>query len=318
MRRTVTLLCIAYLLGAAAALAQTYPSKPIRFLVPFPPGGSSDLIVRTISPRLGELLGQQVVPDFKGGASGSIGTAEFTRTAPDGYTLLLIWDTHSINHFLYNVSYDPIKSFEPISLILQSPGILVASAKFGPSSVKELIEYARANPERVTYGSAGTGSSNHLSGALFARMVGVRMTHVPYKGGGPLMNDLMGGHVNLVFGTLPLWAPQVEGGKIKALAVLDKVRSPHFPDVPCTGEVLPGFEARTWFGVMAPAGTPKEIVARLNREFSNALNDPQVKPRLVSRGFDIVASTPEALTAHIHQESEVWGKLIRELGVKAD
>jgi tripartite-type tricarboxylate transporter receptor subunit TctC len=316
---TFRFLCfLALSLTAALAGAQGYPSKPVRLLVPFPPGGSTDLVARTISPKLGELLGAQIIVDYKGGAGGSIGATEAARAAPDGYTVLIVWDTHAVNHHVYKVQYDFFKSLDPISLLVQSPGILVAYPGFAPSTVKELIDYARANPDKVTYGSAGAGSSNHLSGLLFSQMTGVKMTHVPYKGGGPLIADLLGGHLNIVFGTLPLYEPHVRSGKMKLIAVLAKARIPQFPDAPTAAESVPGFEAKTWFGLLAPAGTPKEIIARLNREVVSALNDATVKGQLVSRGFDIAASSPEAFAAFLRQEADVAGRLVRYAGIKPE
>src|SRR5258706_6744677 len=315
---TRLLVYLGFCIFAGAAFSQGYPSKPIRLLVPFPPGGSSDLVVRTYAPRLGELLGQQVVVDYKGGAGGSIGATEVARAAPDGYTLLQVWDTHAVNHHVYKVQSDFVKSSAPISLLVQAPGILVAHPSFPPSTTAELIEYAKANPEKVTYASSGAGSSNHVSGLLFSRLTGVRMTHVPYKGGGPLMNDLLGGHVNIVFGTLPLFEEHVKSGKLKVIATLAKARVPEFRDVPTAGEPVPGFEAKTWFGLFAPAGTPREIVARLHREVVAALTDAKVKEALKSRGFDVVASSPESFAAFLNHESERSGSLVREAGIKPE
>ena len=305
-------------LAATLAGAQGYPSKPVKLLVPFPPGGSTDLVARTFSPKLCELLGQQVIIDYRGGAGGSIGAAEAARAAPDGYTLLIVWDTHAVNHHVYKVPYDFVKSFEPITLLVQSPGILVAHPSFPPSSMKELIEYAKANPDKVTYGSAGAGSSNHLSGLLLIEMTGVKMIHVPYKGGGPLIADLLGGHLNIVFGTLPLYEQHVRSGKMKAIAALSKARIAQFPNLPAASEALPGFEAKTWFGLLAPAGTPKEIVARLRQDVVKALADAKVKEQLVNRGFDVTGSTPEAFAAFLREESVVAGRLVRNAGIKPE
>jgi tripartite-type tricarboxylate transporter receptor subunit TctC len=314
--RVAALLLLSFAVTCAAA--EGYPSKPIRLIVPFPPGGTTDLVARTMTPRLGELLGQQIVVEYKGGAGGSIGAAEASRAAPDGYTLLIVWDTHGVNHHLYKVQYDFFKSFEPISLLLQSPGILVANPGFPPSTVKELIDYAKANPGKVTYGAAGSGSSNHLSGVLFGQLTGVELTHVLYKGGGPLTTDILGGHVNLVFGSLPLWEQYVRSGKLKGLAVLSRQRIAQLPDLPAASETVPGFEAKTWFALLGPAGTPKDIVARLNREAGRALADAEVKERLTARGFDIVASSPQALAAFLRVESEASGRLIRQAKITAE
>ena len=319
MKTTLRVICtVAALLTALASSAQAYPTKPVRLLVPFPAGGSTDLVARTISPRLGELLGQQIVIDYKGGAGGSIGATEVARATPDGYTLLIVWDTHAVNHHVYKVQYDFVKSFEPISLLVQSPGILVAHPGFSPASIKELIEYAKANPEKATYGSAGTGSSNHLSGVLFSEMAGVKMTHVPYKGGGPLIADLLGGHLNMVFGTLALYEQHVRSGKMKAIAALSRARLSQFPTLPTASETLPGFEAKTWFGLFAPAGTPREILVRLHQEVVKALGDPKVKEQLANRSFDVTASTPEAFAAFLQVESESAGRLVRGAGIKPE
>ena len=308
----------AFGLWATLANGQGYPAKPVKILVPFPPGGSSDLVVRTYSPKLSEILGQQVIVDYKGGAGGSIGAAEVAKAASDGYTLLQVWDTHAVNHHVYKVPYDFQKSFEPIALLVQAPGILVAHPGFAPSSLKELIDYAKANPDKVTYGSAGAGSSNHLSGLTFSEMAGVKMTHVPYKGGGPLITDLLGGHVNIAFGTMPLFEQHVRSGKMKAIAALSKERISQLPNLALAGDTLPGFEAKTWFALLAPAGTPRDVVARLQGDVARALNDPKVKEELAGRGFEVVASTPEALAAFLAEQSEAAGRLIRAAGIKPE
>jgi tripartite-type tricarboxylate transporter receptor subunit TctC len=317
LKRLARFLCILSLgLAATHASAQAYPSKPVRLIVPFPPGGSTDLLARSITPTLGELLGQQIVIEYKGGAGGSIGTAEAARAAPDGYTLLIVWDTHGVNHHIYKVQYDFFRSFDPISLLVQGPGILVAHPGVPASSFQELIDYAKANPGKVTYGIAGVGSSGHLAGILFGQLTGAQITAVNYKGGGPLTNDILGGHVNLVFGTLALWEQHLRSGKLKGLAVLSKGRLAQFPDLPAAAEAVPGFEARTWFGLLGPAGLPKEVLARLHREVARTLADAQVKERLTGRGFDIAASTPEAFGAFLKQESEASGRLVRAANIR--
>jgi tripartite-type tricarboxylate transporter receptor subunit TctC len=309
---------LGFVLAAILAAAQGYPSKSIRLLVPFPPGGTSDLVARAIAPKLGELLGQQIIVDYKAGAGGSIGTAEVARAVPDGYTLLIVWDTHAVNHHIYKVQYDFFNSLDPISLLVQGPVMLVANPGFPPSTMKELIEYAKANPDKVTYGSAGTGSSNHLAGLLFSQMTGVRMLHIPYKGGGPLIADILGGHVNIVFGTVSPIEQHLRSGRLKPIAVLSNARIPQFPDVPAANETVPGVEAKTWIGLLAPAGTPKEIVARLSQEIARTLADPQVNERLASRGLHIVGSSPGAFAAFLRQESDLAGRLVRDAGIKPE
>jgi tripartite-type tricarboxylate transporter receptor subunit TctC len=311
------LLCFLSLcLAAGVAAAQGYPSKPVRLIIPFPPGGSTDLVARSIMPRLGELLGQQIVFEYKGGAGGSIGTAEAARAAPDGYTLLIVWDTHAINHHLYKVQYDFFRSFEPVCLLLEAPGMLVAHPGFAPSSIRELIDFAKANPGKVSVGMVGTGSSGHLAAVQFGQMTGTQLTTVNYKGGGPLTTDLLGGHVNLVFGSLPLWEQHVRSGKLKALAILSGTRVPQFPDLPPATETVPGFELKTWFGLLAPAGVPREIVSRLNRDVARALADSEVNERLVSRGFRVSAGTPDAFAAFLERESEAAGRLVKAANIK--
>jgi len=305
-------------LVSGIAGAQGYPSRPIRLLVPFPPGASSDAVARSYSQKLGELLGQQIVVDYRAGAGGSIGASEVARAAPDGYTLLQVWDTHAVNHYVYGVQYDFFKSFEPISLLAQGPGILVAHPGFPASTLKALIDYAKANPDKVTYGSAGVGSSNHLSGLLFSQMAGVRMTHVPYKGGGPLITDIVGGHLDIVFGSVTSLEPYVRSAKLKGIAVLSRERLPAFSDLPAAAETVPGFELKTWFGLLAPGGTPKDLVARLNREVARALGDAEVKERLRNRGLDVVASSSEFFAGFLKRESDTLSRVIRDAGIKPE
>jgi tripartite-type tricarboxylate transporter receptor subunit TctC len=307
-----------WIVSAAGASAQSFPTHPLRLVLPFPTGGSSDLVARAYAPRLAELLGQQVVIDYRSGAGGSIGTAEVAHAPADGYTVVQVWDTHAVNHHLYKTNYDFRSSFEPVSLLVQAPGILVAHPGFPASNVRELIEFAKAHPERVTYGSSGSGSSNHLSGVLFSELAGVKMTHVPYKGGGPLTTDLLGGHIDIVFGTIGLFEPYVRSGKLKALAVLSPVRIPRLPDVPAAAETLPGFEAKTWFGMLVPAGTPRPIIARLHDDVVKALSDGSVTEQLNARGFDVVASSPEEFGAFLRAQSDSMGALIRRAGIKPD
>jgi tripartite-type tricarboxylate transporter receptor subunit TctC len=301
-----------------AVHAQSYPAKPIRLIVPFPPGGSTDLVARQITPTLGDFLGQQVVIEYKGGAAGSIGTAEMARAAPDGYTLLIVWDTHGVNHHLYNVQYDFFKSFDPITQLVQAPGILVAHPSFPPSDFKDFVAYLKANSGKVTVGMVGAGSSGNLAALLLSQLTNTQVTFVNYKGGGPLMNDILGGHVNVVFGTYSLWEPHVRSGKLKALAVLGKSRMAQYPDLPAANEIVPGMESRTWFGLLAPAGVPKDILGKIHRETVRTLNDPKVKESLVNRGMEVVGSTSEAFAEFLKQESEASARLIKSAGIKIE
>jgi tripartite-type tricarboxylate transporter receptor subunit TctC len=301
-----------------AVHAQSYPAKPIRLIVPFPPGGSTDLVARQITPTLGDFLGQQVVIEYKGGAAGSIGTAEMARAAPDGYTLLIVWDTHGVNHHLYNVQYDFFKSFDPITQLVQAPGILVAHPSFPPSDFKDFVAYLKANSGKVTVGMVGAGSSGNLAALLLSQLTNTQVTFVNYKGGGPLMNDILGGHVNVVFGTYSLWEPHVRSGKLKALAVLGKSRMAQYPDLPAANEIVPGMESRTWFGLLAPAGVPKDILGKIHRETVRTLNDPKVKESLVNRGMEVVGSTSEAFAEFLKQESEASARLIKSAGIRIE
>jgi tripartite-type tricarboxylate transporter receptor subunit TctC len=298
--------------------AQAYPAKPVRLVVPFPPGGSTDLVARQITPALGDFLGQQVVIEYKGGAAGSIGTAEVARATADGYTLLIVWDTHGVNHHLYNVQYDFSKSFDPITQLVQAPGILVAHPSFPPPDFKEFVAYLKANPGKVTVGMVGAGSSSNLAAVLLSQLTNTQVTFVNYKGGGPLINDILGGHVNVVFGTYALWEPHVRSGKLKALAVLGKSRMAQYPDLPAANEIVPGMESRTWFGLLAPAGVPKDILAKIHRETLRTLNDPKVRESLVNRGMEVVGSTPEAFAEFLKRESEASGRLIKAAGIKIE
>jgi tripartite-type tricarboxylate transporter receptor subunit TctC len=301
-----------------AAHAQPYPAKPVRIIVPFPPGGSTDLVARQITPTLGEFLGQPIVLEYKGGAAGSIGTADVARTAPDGYTLLIVWDTHAVNHHLYNVQYDFFKSFDPISQLVQAPGILVAHPSLPASNFKDFVAYLKANPGKVSVGMVGAGSSGSLAAVLLMQLTNTQVTFVNYKGGGPLTNDILGGHVNVVFGTYSLWEPHVRSAKLKALAVLGKSRVAQYPDLPAANEIVPGMESRTWFGLLAPAGLPKEVAAKIHRETVRTLNDPKVRDNLVNRGMEVVGSTPEAFAEFLRHESEAGARLIKAAGIKIE
>jgi tripartite-type tricarboxylate transporter receptor subunit TctC len=314
MRRTILTLLLAAV--ASTAAAQTYPAKPVRLIVPYPAGGTTDIVARAVAPPLAESLGQPVIVENKAGAGGTIGTAEAARAAPDGYTLLGVFDNHSVNQYLYkNLPYDPLKAFEPVSLMVQSPLLLVGAPNFAPGNVRELVDYGRANPGKLNYGSTETGNSSHLASLALAQREGFDAVHVPYKGGGPLVNDLLGGQVNFAFASMPLFVQHVKGGKLKALGVAGRERAPQLPQVPTVAETLPGFEAQSWVGMLAPAGTPQPIVARLARDLRTTLHRPDLKERLLGQGFIVVGSTPAEFGVYIRAESDKWGKVIRDLNV---
>ena len=317
-RLTAGLLALGMSLPMAAARAQ-YPSKAIRVIVPWPAGGTVDGVARIIGPKLTEGLGRPVVVENKAGAGGSIGQAEAAKAPPDGHTVLLVFDTHAVNHLLYrNLGYDPFKSFEHVSLLVTSPQVLAGAINFAPGSVPELVAFAKANPGKVTYATVGAGSSNHLNALLLSNRTGIEMTHVPYKGGAPMMIDLVGGQVNVMFVSAPQAIPQVKAGRIKALAIGAARRIPQLPDTPTVAETLPGFAAQSWVGMLVPAGTPKEIVARLNAEATKALADPGVRGKLDAQGFDVVGSTREEFLAFARAESEKWAKVIRDYNIRVE
>lgn len=300
------------------AFAQGYPSKPVRIVVPFPGGGTTDLIARQIQPRFAEYLGAQIVIENKAGAGGSIGAAEVARAAPDGYTLLMVFDTHATNHHIYAQAPDPFKTLDHLSLMVTSPSTLVATAQFAPSSLRHLVASAKAEQEKVTFASAGSGSSNHLGALLLEQHAGIRMTHIPYKGDGPMMQALLGNQIDVAFVSTPLILPYIKAGKVKPLAVGSRQRIAQLPDVPTLAETFPGFELVSWFGLLAPVGVPYDIAARVQRELVRTLNEPGVKQKLVDGGFEVVASAPEEFLRYARNESDKLGKLIRDNNIRVE
>src|SRR5260221_10497140 len=305
-------------LFAAAALAKS-PGKPIRMIVPWPGGGAVGGVARVIGPSLSSGLGRTIVVENKAGAGGSIGQAEAAKAPADGSTVLLVFDTHAVNHLLYkNLGYDPFTSFEHVSLLVTWPQVLAGATNFAPGSVPELVAFAKADPGKVTYATVGAGSSNHLNALLLSNRTGIEMTHVPYKGGAPMMIDLVGGQVNVMFVSAPQAIPQVKAGRIRALAIGSARRIAQLPDTPTVAETMPGFAAQSWVGMLLPAGTPKEIVARLNAEARKALADPEVRGKLAAQGFDVVGSTPEEFLAFARAESQKWAKVIRDYNIRVE
>ncbi len=307
------------LLLSGVAGAQDYPFKPVRVIVPWPAGGTVDSLVRGLVPRLTEALGQPVVVENRAGASGSLGAAEVAKAAPDGYALLAVFDTHATNHHLYkSLPYDGTRAFEHITQLAASPQAFVGAANFAPGNVPELIAYAKANPGKATYASVGAGSSNHLNAVLFMSRAGIDMLHIPYKGGAPAMTDLLGGQVNLMIVSAWQTLPHIKAGKLKGLAVGSKQRMTQLPDVPTFAETMPGFEAGSWMGLVAPARTPAAIVARLQREAAKALAAPEVREKLTAQGFEIVASSPSAFAAFVAAESDKWSKVVRDHAIRVE
>ena len=326
-RRALALAAAALALGAvapplrAAGPAHAVPSKPARIVVPFTPGGSTDILARAIGQRLSEAWGQPVVIENKPGAGGNVGVELVAKAPPDGYTIVMGHiGTFAANPALYKaLPYDPVKDFAPITLVAMVPNVLVVGPAVQAKSLGELIAYAKANPGRLDYGSGGNGSAAHLATEYFRMRTGVSMQHVPYKGTGPAVADLLGGQIGvMITGALPL-LPHIKSGKLRALAVASPKRLAILPDVPTIAESgYPGFSAVQWYGLFAPAATPKEIVAKINRDAVKALRDPAVAERLASEGAEPVGDTPEQFGAFVKSEIELWGKVIRESGAKVD
>ena len=306
---------------AAGVSAQAYPTKPIRIVVPFPAGGTTDVLARAAAQKLAETLGQPAVVDNRPGAGGNIGAELVAKSAPDGYTLLMgTVGTHAINPGLYpKLPYDHVKDFAPVILVAGVPNVLVINPALPVNSVPELIAYAKANPGKLNFASSGNGTSIHLSAELFKTMAGVQMTHVPYKGSAPALQDLVGGQVQLMFDNLPSSLALIKGGKLKALAVTSSTRAAALPDVPTLAESgLPGFEASSWFGLLAPAGTPPPVIAKLNGEIAKWLATPEAKEKLLAQGANAAGGTAEEFAQFIAAETAKWQKVVKESGAKVD
>jgi tripartite-type tricarboxylate transporter receptor subunit TctC len=309
------------LAASPASGQQGYPSKPIRMVLPYPPGGGSDTIGRPLAQKLTESLGQQVVVENRGGANGNIGMEHAARAAPDGYTIVLALTAQlAVNPGLYaRVPYDPVKDFAPITLLGTGTYILVVHPSLPVKSVKQLVALAKAQPGQIAYSSSGNGSGGHLAAELLNSMAGIKMLHVPYKGGGPALMDLIAGQVQVLFSTqLASW-PHIQSGRIRALAVSTARRPASIPDLPTVAEAgLPGYDAGVWYGILAPAGTPREIIARLNAELVRALNLPDYRKFLLSNGIEPIGSPPEQLGQYIKTELVKWAKVVKDAGVRVD
>jgi tripartite-type tricarboxylate transporter receptor subunit TctC len=313
-------LCAAAVLGSSvAAAAQSYPAKPVRFVVPFAPGGSTDTLARSMGGKLSELLGQQVVIDNRPGANGDIGTSIVARAVPDGYTVVLGYIANfGIGPSLYDkMPYDPVKDFAPITQVAGASNILVIHPSVPAKNLKEFIAYAKANSKKVTFASASVASVGHLTGELLNDLAGIDMVHVPYKGSGQAITDLVGGHIKVMISGMASTLPHVKSGKLRGLATTGARRTPATPDLPTIAESgFPGFEASSWFGVFAPAKTPKPIISRLNQDIIKALQDPAVAKRLADVGFEITTGTPEQFAAYIQAEIKKWAKVVKLSGAK--
>jgi tripartite-type tricarboxylate transporter receptor subunit TctC len=314
---------VAALLAACAgtALAQSYPTKTVRMIVPFPAGGATDIVARLVAQKLTEGWGQQVIVDNRGGAAGTIGSDLAAKAAPDGYTILVgTSSTHAVAPSLYSrLPYDPVKDFAPVVGLATSTITLSAHPSVPASNVKGLIALAKAKPDALSFASSGAGGISHLVGEMFKHQAGIQMLHVPYKGDAPALTDLVGGQVSLMFGTAVAFLPYIHSGKLKALAVTSLKRSPVLPNVPTVSESgLKGFEALQWFGIFAPAGTPRAIVTRINADTQKAVNTPEVKDRLAQLASEPLPGTPEQFGAFQRAEVAKWAKVVKAAGVHLD
>jgi tripartite-type tricarboxylate transporter receptor subunit TctC len=315
-------LLAAVMLGFASGVAYAvYPDKPVRLIVPFPAGGATDFMARSLAQKLSERLGQPIVVDNRGGAGGTIGAEAVASAAPDGYTLLFsTMGVLAINPSLYDkLRYDPVKDFTPVSLTHATANLLVVHPSVPAKDVKELIALAKAKPGTLTFGSSGNGTSSHLSGELFKSMAGIDITHVPYKGTGPALTDLLTGRISMMIDTVSVHVENVNAGKLRALGVTSAKRTPSLPNVPTIAEAgLPGFDVSIWLGVLAPAKTPPDIVARLNSEIRKVMAEPEMKAQLVKAGIDPLTSTPDEFAATIKSDMAKWSKVVKASGARVD
>jgi len=307
--------------AAATAAATPYPTKPIRYIVPFAPGGPTDLMSRAFAEKVGEAWGQQVVVDNRGGAGGNIGAEVVAKSAPDGYTVMIgHTGTHATSVSLYQrVGFDPVRDFSPISLVATLPLALVVNAHVPAKSVKDFIELAKAKPGAINFASAGNGGPTHLAGELFKTMAGIAIVHVPYKGNAAALTELVGGQVQMMFSNLLTAMPHVKTGRLRALGVSSAKRSPSAPDLPTIAESgLPGFDMAPWYGILGPANLPRDIVAKWTGEVTRIIRLPDMQQRFVAQGIDLAASTPEVFGALIKSEVPRWSKLVKQVGAKVD
>ena len=323
MRRLVSALVLSAsaLAAAQSAAAQSYPAKPVHLIVPFPPGGGNDIVARAMAQQLGPDLGQPVVVDNRPGAGGSVGAELAARAPADGYTLFLAGvGSHAVNpNFHRNLPYDPVKDFAPVSLIASAPSVLVVNPGVPARTLAEFTAYARANPGKLNYASNGNGSAAQLAAVLYETMADVRMVHVPYKGIAPAMTDLLGGEVHLMFGTVVALVPHIQSGKLRAIAVTSRKRSALLPEVPTIAESgLPEYESGSWYGILAPAGTPRAVIDKLHGGIVKALKQPEVAKRLAAEGAEVIGSTPDEFGAHIKAEVARVAAIVRAAGIRPE
>ena len=321
-RLALTAIALCTLLAPLSASAEdaNWPTKPVKFVVPFPPGGSVDPLARLIAVRLSASMGQQFIVENKPGASGSIGTAFVAKAPPDGYSFVFVFDTHAVNPTLLPMTFDTVKDLAPVMLIGTAPMAIATNPSKPYKTFADVIAAAKAKPNTVTFGSIGNGSMGHLTMTLLQHAGGFTLVHVPYKGGGPMTQDALGGQIDLAVGSVAVLSPQVRSGKLRAVAVTGNKRSHSMPDVPALSEQgFPGFSALAWWGVFAPAGTPKPILDKFHAELVKALNQPDLRKTLTDQlGMDLVVSTPEALQKFLVGEIDRWGKVVRDNNIRAD
>jgi len=320
MKTFLALTATFFLSIPGAALAQAWPSKPIRLVVTYPAGGGADLMARLVAPKMGEVLGQPVVVENKGGASGQIGAGEVARAAPDGYTLMLDALSYAVNPSLFpNLPYDPAKAFTPIAVLALFPNVLVAAPNFAAKDVKEVVAMAKAKPGSIAFASSGNGSAQHLAGELFRQRAGIDITHVPYKGGGPALNDVLGGQVPIFFANMASGLPHVKSGKLRALAITGAKRSAALPDAPTMAEAgVPGYEIYEWNAIFAPAGTPAPVIAKLADAIAKAVSSSEFKERVAALGGELAGYGPAEADRFVRAQTELWGKVVKAGNVKAE
>jgi len=317
--RSLLLKAAAILLAlSTTAIAQDYPNKPVRLIIPFPPGGSNDVVGRMIATQLSEKLGKQVVVDNRAGAGGVIGTEVAANSPPDGYTLLVISIAHSVNPWLYKLTYDPIKSFTPVAILASGPNVLVVNPELPVKSVKELIALAKQKPGDLQYASAGVGSFQHLGGELFKLEAGVDILHVPFKGGGPAMIDVIGGHTKVMFSSLVQTTPHIKSGKLRPLGIGGLKRSPVLPDVPTIAEAgVPNYQAVNWWGIVAPTGTPPAVIEKLHKDLAAVQSSPATQEQFSREGATVVQMSSAEFGKFMQSEMAKWERVVKEGKLKA-
>jgi tripartite-type tricarboxylate transporter receptor subunit TctC len=320
MKRTNGLLLLAFLGAVPAAQAQSgkWPERPVRVIVPFPPGDSPDVVARLLAPRLVEEFGQPFVIDNRAGASGTIGSEIAARANPDGYTLAVVASTYATSAALYKLPYDPVRGIAPIAMLAAGASIFVAHPSVKATNLKEFIELLRAQPRVLNFGSGGTGSTPHLMVELFMQMTKTEMVHVPYKGASPSVAGVIGGQIQVTAGSLPAFIPHIRSGRVRALAVTTEQRSPAMPDVPAIAESVPGYAVTGWNGMWAPAGTPRQIVVRLNQALARMLKQPDIQERLRASGREPAHSTPEEFASAVARDIATWSKVVKTGNIKLD